>query len=329
VSTRADALVGCLLGQALGDALGFVVEARPREAAHDYVAQVLNGGRAGEVCHPDYPFGQYSDDTQLARELLISIVDAGGWEPDRFADRIAQLFASGRDVGAGPGTRGAALRIHSGEHWSRAAAPAPYAGNGSAMRALPIGVLFGPDLACVARVAVEQSRLTHQDPRCAAGAVAVAAAAALASDLDPMRVLDRIAEITHSTESSVGEAIRLLNQWVDLPPEEAVRRLQETRLEPSYAEAWQGVSSFVVPSVIWSLYSFLHSPGDYWTAVRTAIAVGGDTDTMAAIAGGLAGARVGLAGLPGNLVQQIHDRGAWGAGDLGALALAAAEVVQG
>ena len=62
-----DQLAGLLLGQALGDALGFVVEAEPPDVAAAYVEQWLRTGRAGERSNPRYPFGQYSDDTQLAR----------------------------------------------------------------------------------------------------------------------------------------------------------------------------------------------------------------------------------------------------------------------
>jgi ADP-ribosylglycohydrolase len=72
--------------------------------------------------------------------------------------------------------------------------------------------------------------------------------------------------------------------------------------------------------VTWSLHAFLRSPDDYWAAVCTAIAVGGDTDTMAAITGAIAGGRLGSAALPGELLGRLHDRGTWGATELAALA---------
>jgi ADP-ribosylglycohydrolase len=107
-------LAGSLLGLALGDALGFVVEARPPEEARDYVSRWLRLGRAGERSHPEFPFGQYSDDTQLARELLLSTRGGGGWTPARFGGRVAALVKSGRARGAGPGTRAAGLRLLGG-----------------------------------------------------------------------------------------------------------------------------------------------------------------------------------------------------------------------
>jgi ADP-ribosylglycohydrolase len=81
-----------------------------------------------------------------------------------------------------------------------------------------------------------------------------------------------------------------------------------------------GISASVVPSVVWSLYAFVRSPDDYWGTICTAIGAGGDTDTMAAMAGAMCGARVGVAALPQPLLARIHDRGEWKAGDLVSLA---------
>jgi ADP-ribosylglycohydrolase len=330
VSDTATALVGCLLGQALGDALGFVVEARPPREASDYVRDYLLAGRAGQVGHPEFPFGQYSDDTQLARELVLGFVDADGWSTEVFARRLAALFAEGRDVGAGPGTRAAAMRLLAGTHWSRAGTPEPYAGNGSAMRAAPMGLLFGDATAAMARATMEQSLVTHLDPRCAAGAVAVAGAVALAARQTPIRsaeFLDTVAELAAQADESMAGAVRGLRSWVDASPPAAARRVHEERLDPRYADEWRGISAFVVPSVVWSLYAFLHTPDDYWATVCTAIEVGGDTDTMAAIAGAISGAQHGPAGLPDALANRINDRGAWGREPLTELARRAARLV--
>ena len=322
MTPTATTLTGCLLGQALGDALGFVVEARPFEVAQRYVDQYLRNARAGDLAHPDFAFGQYSDDTQLARELLLSILDAGVWTPEAFAWRLSALFERGEDVGAGPGTRAAAARLGGGTHWSLAGTPAPYAGNGSAMRVGPLGLMFADTRARVT-AAVEQSLVTHLDPRCAAGAVAVAHAVALAArggPLDRNNFLFEIAALAGEQDQSVGSAIRGLAAWTHLPPAEAARWLHAEGLDPAYADEWQGISAFVVPSVVWSLYAFLRDPDDYWSAVCTAIGAGGDTDTMAAIAGAMAGARLGPSALPGELIGQLNDRGRWRAAQLTELA---------
>jgi ADP-ribosylglycohydrolase len=306
----------------LGDALGFVVEARPFEVARRYVDQYLRAGRAGDLAHPEFEFGQYSDDTQLARELLLSVLETGEWSPETFARRLAGLFARGEDVGAGPGTRAAAERLGAGTHWSLAGTPAPYAGNGSAMRVAPLGLVF-PDTRTRVTAAVEQSLVTHLDPRCAAGAVAVAHAVALAAregPLDSADFLGEVAALTSAQDQSVASAIEGLAAWAHLPPDQAAHWLHAEGLDPAYADEWQGISAFVTPSVVWSLYSFLRHPDDYWSAVCTAIGAGGDTDTLAAIAGAIAGARLGPSALPGDLVEQLNDRGGWRAAQLTDLA---------
>ncbi len=330
MSDRETALTGCLLGQALGDALGFVVEARPPDVAAEYVQRYLRAGRAGELANRGFPFGQYSDDTQLARELVVSYADAGRWSAEAFAGRLAALFAEGRDVGAGPGTRAAAMRLLEGTHWTRSGTPAPYAGNGSAMRAAPLGLLFGENIRSMVEATVEQSLITHLDSRCSAGAVAVAGAVSLAAKRAPVsneELLGALAELTAPVDQSVTEAIRGLQRWAHLSPAGAAHRLHEERLDPTLAGEWQGISAFVTPSVVWSLYAFLHTPDDYWGTVCTAIGIGGDTDTMAAIAGAISGARLGPGALPARLVEQVNDRGAWGSEALTELARRAARLV--
>lgn len=317
-----DQLIGSILGQALGDAVGFVVEAQPPDVAAEYVDQWLRADRAGARAHPQFPFGQYTDDTQLSRELLRSFRERGGWDPAAFATRLAELFREHRDVGAGRGTRAAALRLLAGVPWSESGTPAPYAGNGSAMRAGPLGLLLADRMAML-RAAREQSRITHLDPRCAAGAIAIARAVALAGRREPLHTAEFLSDIAACAEgddASVAGAIRGLEAWVALDPGAAARHVHEAGLDPAHMDRWRGISAFVTPSVLWSLYAFLHSPDDYWETICVAIAVGGDTDTMAAMAGAMSGARVGPAGLPQALLNRITDRGEWGANQLAELA---------
>jgi poly(ADP-ribose) glycohydrolase ARH3 len=328
VGGSADLLAGCILGQALGDALGFIVEAQPPEVAREYVDHWLRTGRADQRSHPEFPFGQYSDDTQLARELLRSFVESGGWDPATFALRLAHLFRDRRDVGAGRGTRSAALRLLMGVPWFDSGTPAPYAGNGSAMRAGPLGLLL-PDQHGICRAAREQSRITHRDPRCSAGAVAVACAVAVASRCEPIETvgfLVELADCAQVDDGTVAEAIRGLAEWIPLPPESAAQYVHDSGLDPAHPQ-WQGISAFVTPSVLWSLYAFLRTPDDYWETICTAIGVGGDTDTMAAMAGAISGARLGAGALPKDLIARLTDQGEWNCGQLVDLAHSCAAIV--
>ncbi|MDP9476131.1 MAG: ADP-ribosylglycohydrolase family protein [Actinomycetota bacterium] len=308
---------GCLIGQCLGDALGFVVEGRPPEVCREYVSETLNAGRAGDRKPRGYPFGQYSDDSQLAREILQSYLSCGGrFDPRDYAGRVAAIFVEDRIVGRGRATEGAALRLALGTPWEEAGTPSPSAGNGSAMRAGPVGLLFFDEPEAMVRAAHDQGRITHRDPRCSAGSVAIAGAVALALEqgkIEAAPFLFQLADWAAPFDRSVGEGLRELTGWVSLPPEEAAKAISEGGWNADNPQDWRrGISPFVTTSVLWSLYSFLRSPEDYWETIRTAIAVGGDVDTTAAMAGAISGAHLGLEAIPSRLARRLTDRGTWG-----------------
>jgi ADP-ribosylglycohydrolase len=85
-------------------------------------------------------------------------------------------------------------------------------------------------------------------------------------------------------------------------------------------DQWDGITPFVIPSVLWSIYSFLRTPADYRETIYTAIRVGGDVDTTAAMAGAISGAYLGVGAVPGELARRLTDRGSWGYEELMALA---------
>ena len=316
-----DRYRGCLIGQCLGDALGFIVEGQPPPVCAAYVEKVLMAGRAHEGRRGPFPFGQYSDDSQLARELMQSYAARGGFDAADYAARIAAIFAEGRIVGKGRATEEAAMRLAAGVPWQDAGTPPPSAGNGSAMRAGPIGLMFASDGEALVRAAVDQGRITHTDPRCAAGAVAIAGAVSLAlGGTSPSQFPERLAAWADPLDAAMAGALRQLAGWLELTPAEAVGPISRAGLEPGYRDAWLGISPYVVGSVVWSLYAFLKSPGDYWDSIRTAIAVGGDVDTTAAMTGAIAGARNGLGAVPRNLARRLNDNGAWSYDDLVGLA---------
>jgi ADP-ribosylglycohydrolase len=84
-----DQFSDCLVGQCLGDALGFPVEGSPPDICVSYVERL----RSPSVDHAtarrrNYAFGQYTDDSQLARELMVSYAELGRFDPSDYAGRI-------------------------------------------------------------------------------------------------------------------------------------------------------------------------------------------------------------------------------------------------
>lgn len=305
---------GCLIGQCLGDALGFPVEGDGPDTCRRYVDDVLRAARAGEVGRGGFPFGQYTDDSQLARELLQSYVACGEFDVEDYARRIAAIFEEHRIVGRGRATTRAAQLLIRGVSWKESGTPPPSAGNGSAMRAGPVGLICYDDEKRLVEVAEKQGVITHRDPRCSAGAVAIAGAVNLVLREKEIVVEEFVAQLSEwmrPIESSFADYVMRLSRWVALCPEEAAEPIVPAGKDPGYVDGWRGISPFVIPSVLWSLYSFLRTPDDYWETICTAIAVGGDVDTTAAMAGAISGARVRLEALPRDLARRVNDNGTW------------------
>jgi ADP-ribosylglycohydrolase len=309
---------GCLIGQCLGDALGFPVEGFPPRVCQSYVEKYLTGSILKMPGRGGFRFGQYTDDSQLARELMLSYVERQGFDPQDYARRIAAIFKENRIVGRGHATDQAARRLAAGVPWQEAGTPSPSAGNGSAMRAAPIGLFFYDSPEELIKAADDQGRITHADRRCSAGAVAIAGCVAMAlkGQAHQENWLKRIAEWAAVIDEAFGQHILQLREWVTLPPEDAVVPISKCGVDPDYQDAWEGISPFVVGSVLWSLYSFLRNPENYMEAIRTAIALGGDVDTTAAMTGAISGAYLGIDSLPSGLAHQVTDQGMWGYSDL-------------
>lgn len=228
-------------------------------------------------------------------------------------------------MGEGRATAAAAARLAAGMPWDETGEPGPSAGNGSAMRAGPAGLLFRSEPAELVRVASEQGMITHGDPRCSAGAVSVAGAVALAMQEGPIATeefLHTLAEWSAPVDTSMAEALESLKAWIHLPPAESLRRIAGAGRDGKAEDdaGGKGITPFVVGSVLWSLYAFLRFPDDYWETICLAISGGGDTDTTAAMAGAMSGARVGLDALPPLLTMKLTDRGSWGYDELVGLA---------
>ena len=330
---RKEKFTGSLVGQALGDAMGFPMEGYVPEVCSSYALRVkkqleTEGGAEKLFGRSPFPFGQYTDDTQLARDLAESIVEKSGFDPVDYARRVAAIFKEGRVVGRGRATEEAAKKLIEGTAWDASGTPAPSAGNGSAMRAGPVGLFFYDDPVGLVSAATDQGRITHLDPRCSAGAVAIAGAVATAltsEKIDTPSFIENLTRLTSKVDDDFAKCLQELPRWLKLPPEEAVKPISEAG-EPidvpiaTTNERWDGISPFVVPSVLWSLYSFLRTPDDYMETIYTAISVGGDVDTTAAMAGAVSGAYVGIEGIRADLASLVTDRGEWGAKELTELA---------
>lgn len=260
----AERIEAGLIAFCAGDALGVPWEGRPPGQVD------ASAGLEEAPARDGWPHGATSDDSDqtllVARELVRSGRDP---DPESFLDALAEALPTMR--GAGPTTRAAV------ERWRADRTPAAAAGdgatNGAAMRALPIGWATAP-IAADARRALAQTltRTTHGDGRALAAAVAVAAMASYAAAGAPLLSVMAAGIEEAGAYGRDGLTAAAVGSWA--APEDGVP------LE----------SLATVAAVMAALRAGGDSPG---AVMRAAVALGGDTDTVAALAGGIAASRSG------------------------------------
>lgn len=313
---KEDAFVGSMVGQCVGDALGFIVEGQRPDVCRRYIEEfVLKEDVPTWVRIQGLTFGQYSDDSQLARETYVTMVQADGrMDPAVFGNRIGGLFQPGhyRIVGYGATTAKAGEALYMGKHYSKTGSKTT-SGNGSAMRSVPVGLIMSQrpleELKQVARVF---SSVTHASEACMDGSVAMAVAGRICMAtrgivFDCARFLTGVAAHV-SDEGYKAEILRLLHFTSDDQAKAHVIDYGKRMGEDQWSD---GVSPGVRQSTLWALYSFCKYPGDFTKCIAMAISCGGDVDTTAAMAGALSGARLGFEAVPKVWRDTIHDLNVW------------------
>lgn len=258
--TLRERIEGAILGGAIGDACGCACEA---------------SGFRGFDALPSRM--RISDDTQLTLATCEAIVERRGVEPEAIAARFLAWFRSGRLRGLGASTLKALRDLDAGAHWALAGARGERAaGNGAAMRIAPLAFVLDPDDVEHRRTLRDVCRITHHHEEAYVGALAVATAlrAACASPFDAS--LERVAATL--PDSRVRDRVR------ELAAVDAGADLEAVA-------ARFGNSGYVVESVPLALFVARDAATlGFEGVLERALRVGGDVDTIASIAGQIAGA---------------------------------------
>lgn len=286
-----DRLVGVVLGAAVGDALGAPFEFAPRGTFSarlpgrrpDGVGDMIGGGAF------DWAPAEFTDDTQMGLALAGSLLARSRYDPDDLWHRW-QVWARGsRDVG---NTTSYALR-HT--DWRSVVHPRPEAtaANGALMRAFPLALAtWAVDDGAARAVALHQALLTHAHPAAAWGAwLGVAMARAGLDGNDPLATLEQELAVL-AARAGRAVATRFIEMlgpgW---EPEDGDRD------GLGNGSVWGCLAQ-----VVWAL----RRGGDYADVVATVVDLGKDTDTVACVAGAIAGARDGAAAIPSGWLEPVH-----------------------
>lgn len=320
-----DRIEGALYGQAIGDARGIPMEFRSaafiKSSGHVWGYQ--DTYRNKKLV---WTAGEWSDDTERAIALLDGYLSGreegrDGIElPDELIciDRLVRwLETDGRGSGnltirVLTDTSGLVdpFRV-SREAWEETGGVS--APNGAVMGTSYVGIMRPWDLDWTELAAVHCARLTHWDPRCASGCVAVSVLiAGLVSGLDPWAALE---EATSRAEKYDPDARTLLDVSGD--------RIERLMLDEGLPEDGStplgsvpiGYTWKCVRAAFWAFHQLDRDLDAFYIAKQflptldRVLSAGGDVDTNGAVAGAVLGAAVGRANIPDELVFGLSHRG--------------------
>lgn len=289
--TLSDRYQGCLLGLMLGDCLGFGFEGW---AAEDIAAEYPTAAALLQrpPLPPPWP---YTDDTEMAIGVAEALLNDGEIQAGTLAAAWVRNYTRGRPYGA---TRMVLEAMLAGQDYQAAAQdlfPGGSYGNGAAMRVAPVGLFFHRDLDWVWRQAGLSATPTHPHPLAVEGAQIVALAVALA-------VASPVAAGPFDRDAFFDQLQRRCQT-----PEFRAKLATARGLRDVAELSVLGNGVRALESVVTAAACFACAPDDCVAAVTHAIFLGGDTDTIGAMAGAIAGARCGIRAIPGQLLDSLED----------------------
>jgi ADP-ribosylglycohydrolase len=293
--TLDNSIIGCLLGTAVGDAVGL-----PCEGVSKRRQQKLFPDTNGP--HLFFNKRMVSDDTEHTCMVAQALIASAG-DVDLFARVLARQLRGwilSLPVGTGMATLKACLRLCTGISPERSGVFS--AGNGPAMRSAIIGVCYGHDYEKLRALVRASTRITHTDPKAEWGALAVALVAhCMRSDAEfsPHEYSRRLREL-------LGDEAQELLQLVEQAADSAVMH-QGTQQFATSIGCGERVSGYVLHTVPVALHACFRYSDDVRTAVLETVHCGGDTDSTAAIVGGVLGARVGRGGIPDDWLRSLWE----------------------
>lgn len=293
-----EKFIGCLVGAAIGDALGMPNEDVPARKSEKYYP----GGITDFTDpHPETACGmlkggQYTDDTQLMMALAQALVEKREFDPDCFVKKLIVWYRVEANAKRyqGEATKGSIKNLISGKGWQESGIDK--AGCGGSTRAVPSGLFFFGDSAKICKCSSMQCHVTHNNQIAKDGAVCVAAtiASLLGGKIPPVGSLRKLVK-TREFKGKLGEVDHALKRKTEL--ERAIQIL--------------GNSSLATEVVGLSLFILLSKPSDFEKAVLLAANAtgegGGDTDSIAFLVGAFSGAYNGIGKIRRDWIEKVES----------------------
>lgn len=282
-----DRFAGCLLGLAVGDALGSHFEGQPSGWIQNRYANAED-----LIKNPPEAPWNYTDDTQMA----IGVAEALLKDHEIVEESLCEAFVTNYvpSRGYGRGARVVLDAMREGQnykHWTNELFPGGSFGNGAAMRVAPVGLHFHRDPERLWEQARLSSMPTHVHPLGIEGAQLVALAVAICLRGMPFDRVGFLVELQARAETSE------FRQRLSIA--ERVQSRDDLR------QLGNGIAA--QDSAVTSIACFTLWPESYDQVVSNAILIGGDTDTIAAMAGAISGAYLGVDAIPKHFLDRLED----------------------
>ena len=294
------AIAGCLLGTAIGDAIGLPYEGLSRQRQQRWFPRIDRQRLA-------FGKGTISDDTEHACMVAQSLIVSAG-DDFVFGRQLATRLRGWllcMPAGVGWATLRAIVKLWLGFGWRRSGVFS--AGNGPAMRSPILGVCYGDNLPKLKQLVGISTRITHSDPKAERGALAIAIAAHQARQArdpsfapNPDRYYQVLQSCLDSNLADNRQFLALIRQACS----SAAARESATTFADSLGLS-QGISGYIYHTVPAVVQVWLRHPHDYHGAIAEIVSLGGDTDTTAAILGALIGTTVGKVGIPSDWLRDL------------------------
>jgi poly(ADP-ribose) glycohydrolase ARH3 len=284
--------LGSLLGAALGDAIGASWEGHQ-----------IAGRREIELIAKIPCCLRYTDDTHMTIGIAESLVECRGFDGKHMTERFIENYFKEPWRGYGPGPPRVFGLIKNGMAWGEAAGhiyPGGSFGNGAAMRVAPVGLFFWNQSARLREVAYLQSRITHSHVLGMEGAALQAMAVALAVAANPDTPLGSQSFLSNLMNFATEDVYR-----AKIAKSSSIMDRSDDRQEV-VRELGHGIEAF--NSVPTSIFAFLTHSQDFSSTIIYAVSLGGDTDTIASMAGAISGAYLGVDAIPPQWRAQLENR---------------------
>ncbi len=308
-----DKFKGCLLGVGIGDALGIPFEGMLREEIYSKFNDFDN-----YIANHKQLFKNYSDDTQLTLHTAQALIRGNGFNLNNFINEFI-LWLDDPPIGPGYGCLSAIKKLKYGIDWKKAVSNS--GGNGTVMRIAPIGLFYCRDPGSLINASKASSEITHSHPAASAGAIIIARAISYLIFQDPKNgfSVDEFFKVIISSISGSQnviwkefiEILKKVKKNLHLSVESGLLKFSQAGVKsPFFIEDYIShafVHPYSMSTVACSIFLFLSNLDSFKNCIYALSTAGGDSDTVGAIGGSLAGVYHGFSHIPDKLGKLVKN----------------------